>query len=192
MVFQRLRGNPYVGAIVSALPWIPVAIFFLDHGYSYSKVTGRSMQPTFNPDSNQLRKDIVLLDRFSVHSHEYRRGQVVMLTSPLDPNRLITKRIIGLPGDMVQPLRKKEKVAIPQGHCWIEGDETFHSRDSNLFGPVPLALIQAKVRYILWPFSRWGPVPDRPIPKDRVKANVFRPDTDALGQAIHKWKLEKK
>lgn len=50
---------------------------------------------------------------------------------------MITKRIIGLPGDIVQHLRKKDKqVRIPQGHCWIEGDEAFHSKDSNSFGPV--------------------------------------------------------
>lgn len=56
--------------------------------------------------------------------------------SPTDPKRIITKRIIALPGDMVQPLRKDEEVPIPAGHCWVEGDEAFHSKDSNSFGPV--------------------------------------------------------
>lgn len=37
---------------------------------------------------------------------------------------------------MVQPLRKDEEVPIPAGHCWVEGDEAFHSKDSNSFGPV--------------------------------------------------------
>ena len=44
MPFPRLRSNPYFGAFLSALPWIPVAIFFVDHGYSYARVSGRSMQ----------------------------------------------------------------------------------------------------------------------------------------------------
>lgn len=44
MVFTRLKGHPYLGAFLSALPWMPVAIFFVDHGYSYARVSGRSMQ----------------------------------------------------------------------------------------------------------------------------------------------------
>lgn len=44
MVFTRLKGHPYLGAFLSALPWMPVAIFFVDHGYSYARVSGRAMQ----------------------------------------------------------------------------------------------------------------------------------------------------
>ncbi|ORE08086.1 LexA/Signal peptidase [Rhizopus microsporus var. microsporus] len=175
MPFTRLRSNPYFGAFLSALPWIPVAIFFVDHGYSYARVSGRSMQPTFNPDSNMMSKDIILLEKWSAAKHKFKRGEVVLLTSPTDPKRIITKRIIALPGDMVQPLRKDEEVPIPAGHCWVEGDEAFHSKDSNSFGPVPIGLIHAKAKYILWPPSRFGPVPDRPINPNRIKTNVFRP-----------------
>ncbi|KAG1458424.1 hypothetical protein G6F46_004475 [Rhizopus delemar] len=182
MVFTRLKGHPYLGAFLSALPWMPVAIFFVDHGYSYARVSGRSMQPTFNPDSNMMTKDIILLDKWSTTNHKFKRGDVVLLTSPDEPEKMITKRIIGLPGDIVQHLRKKDKqVRIPQGHCWIEGDEAFHSKDSNSFGPVPIGLISAKAKYILWPPSRFGPVPDRAIHDDRVKKNAFRPEEDERG-----------
>jgi hypothetical protein len=44
MIFQKLRGSPYTASVISALTWVPVAIFFVDHGYSYAKVSGRSMQ----------------------------------------------------------------------------------------------------------------------------------------------------
>ena len=30
-------------------------------------------------------------------------------------------------------------VRVPLGHCWVEGDEPFHSEDSNRFGPVSSA-----------------------------------------------------
>ncbi|RKP22451.1 hypothetical protein SYNPS1DRAFT_31954 [Syncephalis pseudoplumigaleata] len=26
-------------------------------------------------------------------------------------------------------------ITVPRGHCWVEGDDPFHSRDSNAFGP---------------------------------------------------------
>jgi hypothetical protein len=28
------------------------------------------------------------------------------------------------------------EVRVPDGHVWVEGDEPFHSADSNQFGPV--------------------------------------------------------
>lgn len=34
---------------------------------------------------------------------------------------------------------------IPDGHCYIVGDNLTWSRDSRMFGPLPLALIRAKV-----------------------------------------------
>lgn len=34
---------------------------------------------------------------------------------------------------------------VPQGHCYIVGDNLPWSRDSRDYGPLPLALIQGKV-----------------------------------------------
>ncbi|KAG0169851.1 hypothetical protein DFQ30_003140 [Apophysomyces sp. BC1015] len=97
------------------------------------------MQPTFNPDSNKLRRDVVLLNKWAVTDHELERGEVVTLTSPTDPKCTMTKRVIAIQGDVVRPLRRdKEPVHVPKGHCWVEGDEAFHSRDSNTFGTSPI------------------------------------------------------
>ncbi|KAI8331433.1 mitochondrial inner membrane protease subunit 2 [Choanephora cucurbitarum] len=175
MVFHRLKSNPYTASLLRALPWLPAAVFFVDHGYSYAVISGRSMQPTFNPDSNMLSRDVVLLNKRSANKYNYERGQVVTLKSPIDPKCIITKRIMALPGDTIVPLRNKnEVVRVPEGHVWIEGDEAFHSRDSNSFGTVPINLIEAKVTRILWPLSRFGPVEVKPVNPDRVKTNVFR------------------
>ena len=35
-------------------------------------------------------------------------------------------------------------VQVPPGHCWIVGDNLPQSRDSRMFGPLPMALIQGK------------------------------------------------
>ncbi|CAI2169492.1 1798_t:CDS:2 [Funneliformis geosporum] len=157
MVFFR---NPNVRSFIRTAAWSPVILFFVEHGFSIGSIQGRSMQPTFNPDSNKLRRDIVLLNRWIAVTHEYSRGDVVTLYAPDDPDRVITKRIIALEGDTVLPLPPypDKFVKIPKGHCWVEGDEIFHSKDSNEYGPVPLALINAKVSYILWPFSRFSKV----------------------------------
>jgi len=55
---------------------------------------------------------------------------------------------------------------VPEGHVWVEGDERFNSDDSNVFGPVPLALIDAKLLYIIFPFDRIGPVSSRITVRD--------------------------
>lgn len=59
-------------------------------------------------------------------------------------------------GDIVPTIGyKKPYVKIPPGHCWIEGDHTGHSLDSNTFGPVSLGLMTARAKFIVWPPSRW-------------------------------------
>ncbi|KAI9312279.1 peptidase S24/S26A/S26B/S26C [Dichotomocladium elegans] len=172
-MFSRFRSSPYWKPTIRALAWFPVVMFFADHGFSYGIVQGRSMQPTFNPDSNQLWKDRVLLNKWAVTDHKFERGEVVTLISPNDPKAILTKRIIALEGDTVQPLKHGSKpVHVPKGHCWVEGDEAFHSRDSNTFGTVPMGLITAKVTYVLFPFSRCGPVEKKPISRRVTSGTV--------------------
>ncbi|KAL1923399.1 uncharacterized protein VTP21DRAFT_8379 [Calcarisporiella thermophila] len=166
---SKFWSHPVTITVAKTLKWLPVAFFFVEHGYSIATVNGRSMQPTFNPDTSLLKRDIVLLDKFSVMRRKIEVGDVVTLASPNDPKRYITKRVIADEGDLVRtlPPYPESIVRIPKGHCWVEGDETFHSRDSNTFGPVPQGLINAKVTWILWPLSRFGPVPSR-TKSDRI------------------------
>ncbi|RUS27302.1 hypothetical protein BC938DRAFT_483458 [Jimgerdemannia flammicorona] len=161
MAYSKLWSSPTTRTVLRTLTWIPVFVFFIDHGYSFASVEGRSMQPTFNPDSNMLTRDIVLLNRWSVVNHRFHHGDVVTMWSPRNPDLIITKRIIALEGDTVKTLKPypEKLVRIPKGHAWVEGDESFHSRDSNTFGAIPLGLVNAKVTFILWPLSRFGAVP---------------------------------
>ncbi|KAI0375754.1 LexA/Signal peptidase [Pilatotrama ljubarskyi] len=144
---------------LSALVWLPLAIFVTEYGANVKAVTGRSMQPTLNPDDSTW-KDIVLFDSFSVRiRHQYKRGDIVALKSPTD-SKLIVKRIVALEGDTVKtlPPYPDAEVRVPTGHVWVEGDEPFRTEDSNRFGPVPLGLIQSRLAFILWPWERIGPL----------------------------------
>ncbi|SAM01568.1 hypothetical protein [Absidia glauca] len=174
-MYSRMRSSPYTSTVLKTLAWMPVAIFFVDRGFSCATVDGRSMQPTFNPDANTKQSDVVLLNKWAATDHVFKRGEVVTLTSPTHPDHKIIKRIIALPGDTVKPLRSGQKpVRVPKGHCWVEGDEAFHSKDSNSFGTVPIGLINAKVTRILWPPSRFGPVDKKQWPVDRVQMGFIR------------------
>ncbi|EJD48554.1 LexA/Signal peptidase, partial [Auricularia subglabra TFB-10046 SS5] len=114
-------------------------------------------KPLFNPDSSTSR-DIVLFHRFP--EPPLKRGEVVFLKSPTDPNVLLVKRVIALEGDTVQPLPRYPEplVRVPPFHVWVEGDEP-RGRDSNSFGPVSMALIQGRAVGIVWPLSRFGSLP---------------------------------
>ena len=60
-----------------------------------------------------------------------------------------------MPGDLVKTIHHKQQyIVVPQGHCWIEGDNFESSYDSNAFGCIPLGLIVGKVKFILYPFDR--------------------------------------
>lgn len=50
-------------------------------------------------------------------------------------------------------------IQIPEGHCWVEGDNLPDSRDSREYGPVPLALVKGKVIAKVWPLGemKWIP-----------------------------------
>ncbi|GIY25259.1 mitochondrial inner membrane protease subunit 2 [Caerostris darwini] len=75
--------------------------------------------------------------------------------SPRDPDEKLIKRVIAVEGDTVKASDMLRYVSIPAGHCWVEGDHTAHSMDSNYFGPVSVGLIFAKASHIVWPPSRW-------------------------------------
>ncbi|ALC41418.1 CG9240, partial [Drosophila busckii] len=117
-------------------------------------IVGTSMQPALNPVAEE--RDFVFLLRWGIHDCNVERGDIISLISPKDPAQRIIKRVVGMQGDVVSTLGyKHEIVRIPDGHCWVEGDHTGHSLDSNTFGPVALGLMSARAVAIVWPPERW-------------------------------------
>lgn len=56
-------------------------------------------------------------------------------SSPTNHKERNIKRITALPGDLVST-PYYDAVVIPEGHCWVEGDNQAWSLDSRSFGPV--------------------------------------------------------
>ncbi|KAF7073611.1 hypothetical protein CFC21_078568 [Triticum aestivum] len=115
-----------------------------DRYFSVAAVRGASMHPTF----------------------EGRTGEYALVT-PVDHQRKAIKRVIGLPGDWISVPETKEIRKIPEGHCWVEGDNGSVSRDSRTYGPVPLGLVQGRVTHVVWPPRKIGRV-DKRVPEGRV------------------------
>jgi len=119
-----------------------------------SFMEGPSMFPTL-----AVTGEVVLEDRLTPRLFPDRigRGDLVILKSPIMPERIVCKRVIGLPGDIVcvDPTGEKapstEHLVIPKGHIWISGDNAPFSRDSRLYGPVSMSLIQSKLLMRIYP-----------------------------------------
>ncbi|CAG0915313.1 unnamed protein product [Notodromas monacha] len=127
---------------------VPVGLTFVDTVGSIAKVDGTSMQPVLNPKPGC--SDYVFLNKWAVRNFELHRGDVVSLRSPREPNVHLIKRVIGLEGDVVTTNGyRRSLVDIPPGHCWLEGDHTGHSVDSNSFGPVSTQFVVL--------FGKWLP-----------------------------------
>ncbi|KAF6171148.1 hypothetical protein GIB67_012222 [Kingdonia uniflora] len=69
---------------------------FMPTGWAFLLVYGPSMLPTLN-----LTGDIVLLERISTRLGLVGHGDVVLVTSPLNPKKLLAKRVLGKEGDLV-------------------------------------------------------------------------------------------
>lgn len=105
---------------------------------------GPSMLPTIGLDG-----DRVLISYLYRRGRGIKVGNLVSFEHPVRKGTFATKRVIGMPGDFV--LRDTpgkgcgSVVQVPQGHCWVAGDNLQWSRDSRHFGPLPLALVRGRV-----------------------------------------------
>jgi signal peptidase I len=61
-------------------------------------VWGASMEPTFYTGER------ILVDKISVYEKPYKRGEIVVLIPPNEPDKHYIKRIIGMPGDIIKIL----------------------------------------------------------------------------------------
>ncbi|XP_052840423.1 mitochondrial inner membrane protease subunit 2 isoform X2 [Drosophila gunungcola] len=161
----------------SLLYALPLGVTFLDCVGYVARVDGESF-PALNPVPDE--KDYVFLLRWGTHNSQVERGDIISLISPKDPAQKIIKRVVGLQGDVVSTLGyKHEIVRVPEGHCWVEGDHTGHSMDSNTFGPVALGLMSARAVAIVWPPERWRvlenelPRRRRPIQASKNTSNYY-------------------
>ncbi|GAB1743728.1 hypothetical protein NU219Hw_g650t1 [Hortaea werneckii] len=154
------------------LAFLLSAHIFIEYFYILTAAYGISMLPTIASAGDWL-----LISKYYRRGREVRVGDVVSYKLPLKPGENGVKRVVGLSGDFVEVREAvvdevqeegdgggKRKVVgsrarclqVPQGHCWVVGDNLKWSRDSRIFGPLPLALVTGKV-IAKWSWSSWVP-----------------------------------
>lgn len=150
-----------------------VIIIFL---YQPVKVEGTSMSPLL---TDQER---IFINKFVYRFGAIERGDVVVFWYPLDTTKSFIKRVVGLPGEVVEirqgrvwvnegtleepyvPVQFADHhsfspVRVPEGHYFLLGDHRSSSNDSRVFGSVPGRLIYGKAVFVYWPVERFGTIP---------------------------------
>jgi len=138
--------------------------------FQVARVDGVSMAPTL-ADQDRLVVN-KLIYRFAAP----RRGDVVMLYYPEDPDKSFVKRVIAEPGDQIRILdghvfvnempllddfvapeyRSHDDFGptlVPRGYYFVMGDHRNNSSDSRSWGPVPKKYIVGRVQVRWWPIS---------------------------------------
>jgi signal peptidase I len=148
-----------------------IIVFF----YQPVKVEGTSMAPSL---SDQER---IFINKFVYHVGVIERGDVVVFWYPLDRAKSFIKRVIGLPGDVVEirqgrvfingkqldePYVPAEymdfsdyaPLRVRSGEYFLMGDHRISSNDSRMFGPVAAAYIYGKAVFAYWPVAQFGSI----------------------------------
>lgn len=161
--------RPVAAAVVAAvlIRAFLVAPFFIPSG---------SMEPTLRPG------DYILANRFIYHLHHPQRGDIIVFRFPRDEHWDFVKRVIGVPGDVVEerdgqiwvngrslpetyvrhslgglaPGMNLAPVRIPPRHLFVLGDNRDASLDSRYWGTVDEHEVIGKAFVIYWSHSkRW-------------------------------------
>ena len=146
------------------------ATLIVTFGFQVARVEGLSMAPTL------ADQDRLIVNKLAYRLGEPRRGDIVMLYYPIDPDKSFVKRVIAEEGDQVRIVDGRVFVndvpmqedfvppeyrshddfgpsIIPEGYYFVMGDHRNNSSDSRHWGFVPKKYIIGKVQL------RWWPIP---------------------------------
>ena len=152
---------------------IGTAILIVVFLYQPVKVEGTSMLPEL------VDQERIFVNKFVYRIEKIARKDIVVFWYPRDPNKSFIKRIVGMPGDMVEVRRgvvyvNGEKLAEPYlipehrdtrsypplkveaGHYYVLGDHRNMSNDSRMWGLVPERYIYGKAVFRYWPMNKMG------------------------------------
>lgn len=143
-------------------------------------------QTSMEPNFHEGQRVVVNKAAYWSWIGEPKRGEVIVLKAPSGSEGDFIKRVIGLPGDIVEIIRgavyvngvklaepyikrsftySYEKTSVSEGYYFVLGDNRDVSNDSHRWGPLPRENIIGKVFVIYWPPQYWGFVPKYPLEK---------------------------
>jgi signal peptidase I len=135
-----------------------------------TRVDGHSMEPTLH------NGQYLMVNKLAYRFGEPHRGDIIVFRSPQEGNKALIKRVIGVPGDVVQianghlyingselnePYLSADAratgdwgpVTVGAGEYVAMGDNRNNSNDSRSFGPVAGETIIGKAWFSIWPLN---------------------------------------
>ena len=154
---------------------VVIAIIVILFLYQPVKVEGTSMTPSLVNEERIFINKFVY--RFGISDID--RGDTVVFWAPEDPTRSYIKRVIGVPGDVVEIVdgtvvlngkrlaepylidANRDRMSMPRRviepeHYFVLGDHRNSSNDSRSWGTVSRDAIYGKAVFVYWPLNRLG------------------------------------
>jgi len=154
-----------------------IAVVLIVFIYQPVKVEGTSMMPGLRDQERIFINKFTY--RLGIGSIE--RGDTVVFWFPLDISKSYIKRVIGVPGDLVEidrgvvivngkPLiedyvpheyydyQSRAPLRVGPNEYFVLGDHRSSSNDSRAWGTVPRQNIYGKAVFVYWPLDKMGRV----------------------------------
>jgi signal peptidase I len=154
---------------------VVIAIIVILFLYQPVKVEGTSMTPSL------INEERIFINKFVYRFglSDIVRGDTIVFWAPEDPTRSYIKRVIGVPGDVIEIVdgtvvlngkrlqepyliaANRDRMSMPRrvveaGHYFVLGDHRNSSNDSRSWGTVPRDAIYGKAVFVYWPLNRLG------------------------------------
>ena len=176
--------NPLIQEVVEYIVWLAAVIlavqFLTRYVGVFSVVDGASMEPTL------YHQEYLWVDKVEYHLSDPERFDVIIFPVMYDgEEKHYVKRIIGLPGEMVQidekgviyingevlqegygkevisyynRFRAEQPITLGEDEYFVLGDNRNNSSDSrtSIVGNVKREDIVGRVAFCLWPFDKIG------------------------------------
>jgi len=166
---EDMKWGQIILDIVETVALALVLFFGINAVSARVRVDGFSMNPTL------LNGEFVLVNRLAYRMGDMQRGDIIVFRSTTSPDLDLIKRIIGLPGDVIEIKNGQDIVngqtltepyiaaapnykgqwQVPDGHLFVLGDNRNDSSDSHQWGLLPFENIVGKAILIYWPPPDW-------------------------------------
>lgn len=163
--------------VVAAAIFVVVYLFLLQP----HQVQGASMKPNFQS------KEYILTDKISYRFSEPKRGDVIIFTSPNNPDVDFIKRIIGLPGEKIKISDGKVIIINEQNKDGLELNEPY-----EILGPTAGGKEAPQNKEITVPDNEYFVLGDNRLESYDSRSWGNLPKKNIIGKAwLRYWPLNK-
>lgn len=168
---EKTNWKQFAFDLIETLVLAVILYFGINALSARVRVDGFSMNPTLQDG------EYVLVSKVSYKLGDPQRGDIIVFEFPGSlPTQDLIKRIIGLPGDVIEVRQKTVYIngqvlsepyiaaapnysgtwQVPEGFLFVLGDNRNDSSDSHSWGMLPIGNVIGKAILIYWPPTDWN------------------------------------